>query len=171
MTSPLDKLDSLEQELSRLSTSEDKVTFVQDWFASFNNTPRVAFADARTATHDRTDRSDEAWSNFVGLMKAQGIWEVYQEAELRNIGTSLLDKVKPLPRLPCANVEPAKTRECGKEGKLACGACKLVSYCSKVSDIILIMIMIKHIYSIVPRRVKLSTGRRTKRVRCTYYNY
>jgi hypothetical protein len=39
---------------------------------------------------------------------------------------------KPLERLPCANVEPTKSWRCQENGRLACGECKLVSYCSKV---------------------------------------
>jgi len=35
--------------------------------------------------------------------------------------------------LPCANVQPSKYTICKNPGTLACSACKLVSYCSKVS--------------------------------------
>ncbi|KAF8891945.1 hypothetical protein CPB84DRAFT_1783894 [Gymnopilus junonius] len=38
---------------------------------------------------------------------------------------------KPLERLPCANVKAEEDWRCDKEGKMACTACKLVSYCSK----------------------------------------
>ncbi|KAF8891944.1 hypothetical protein CPB84DRAFT_1368633 [Gymnopilus junonius] len=37
----------------------------------------------------------------------------------------------PLERLPCANVKPAEEWRCDKDGKMTCGECKLVSYCSK----------------------------------------
>ncbi|KAF9533232.1 hypothetical protein CPB83DRAFT_538125 [Crepidotus variabilis] len=33
--------------------------------------------------------------------------------------------------LPCANVQPKKYAVCDKPGKMACSACRLVSYCSK----------------------------------------
>ncbi|KDQ51336.1 hypothetical protein JAAARDRAFT_211116 [Jaapia argillacea MUCL 33604] len=39
--------------------------------------------------------------------------------------------IHPLERLPCANVEAATHNTCPNDGKLACGVCKLVSYCSK----------------------------------------
>lgn len=40
----------------------------------------------------------------------------------------------PAPKtLLCANVQPAKYSVCLNPGKMACSACKLVSYCSKVS--------------------------------------
>jgi len=40
----------------------------------------------------------------------------------------------PAPKtLQCANVQPAKYSVCQNPGKLACSACRLVSYCSKVS--------------------------------------
>ena len=38
----------------------------------------------------------------------------------------------PLEFLPCANVDAERARVCQKRGAMACGACKLVSYCSKV---------------------------------------
>ena len=41
-------------------------------------------------------------------------------------------KFPPPENLPCANVEVAKYRTCQNPGKLACSACKLVSYCSEV---------------------------------------
>jgi hypothetical protein len=40
----------------------------------------------------------------------------------------------PLTTLPCANTYPAKHVVCKNLGKMACSACKLVSYCSKVCD-------------------------------------
>lgn len=39
---------------------------------------------------------------------------------------------KPLERLPCANVKPEENWRCRNDGKLTCGECHLVSYCSKV---------------------------------------
>jgi hypothetical protein len=42
-------------------------------------------------------------------------------------------KYPPPERLPCANVEVERYTTCPNPGKMACGACKLVSYCSRVS--------------------------------------
>ena len=43
----------------------------------------------------------------------------------------------PLPLvLPCGNVEPKLYHACGNPGMMACSACKLVSYCSKVSNLL-----------------------------------
>ncbi|KDQ51326.1 hypothetical protein JAAARDRAFT_185086 [Jaapia argillacea MUCL 33604] len=39
--------------------------------------------------------------------------------------------IHPLERLPCANVEAETRTTCPNDGKLSCGVCKLVSYCSK----------------------------------------
>ncbi|EDR06852.1 uncharacterized protein LACBIDRAFT_299777 [Laccaria bicolor S238N-H82] len=51
-----------------------------------------------------------------------------------------LTKVKPkhsLPLvLPCANVKPKLYHACGNPGRMACSVCKLVSYCSKVHDLL-----------------------------------
>ena len=48
------------------------------------------------------------------------------------IQESMKPKFPPPENLPCANVEVAKHQACKNPGKLACSACKLVSYCSKV---------------------------------------
>ena len=40
--------------------------------------------------------------------------------------------------LPCANVETEKYRACPNPGKMACSSCRLVSYCSKVSNLLCI---------------------------------
>jgi len=40
----------------------------------------------------------------------------------------------PLESLPCTNVEVTKHNACPRPGTKACSACKLVSYCSPVSD-------------------------------------
>jgi len=40
----------------------------------------------------------------------------------------------PVPKaLPCANVQAAKYTMCESQGTMACSACKLVAYCSKVT--------------------------------------
>lgn len=39
-----------------------------------------------------------------------------------------------LERLPCANVEVEKYKTCPNPATMACSACKLVSYCSKVCN-------------------------------------
>lgn len=41
-------------------------------------------------------------------------------------------KFGPVEVLPCANVNVEKYAVCENPGKLACSACKIVSYCSKV---------------------------------------
>ena len=42
---------------------------------------------------------------------------------------------RPLERLPCANVKPEENWGCRNDGKLTCGGCHLVSYCSKVCSL------------------------------------
>ena len=41
----------------------------------------------------------------------------------------------PPENLPCANVQASQYKACDKQGSMACGSCKLVSYCSKASSI------------------------------------
>jgi len=47
---------------------------------------------------------------------------------------SLRPQHPPPTTLPCANVQPSKYKICKDPGTMACSACKLVSYCSKVSN-------------------------------------
>ncbi|KAF8151754.1 hypothetical protein B0H34DRAFT_801437 [Crassisporium funariophilum] len=53
------------------------------------------------------------------------------DAFMKYVKENSRPKYPPLEMLPCANVEVEKYRACPKNGKLACGACKLVSYCSQ----------------------------------------
>ncbi|KAL6308530.1 hypothetical protein BKA93DRAFT_762976 [Sparassis latifolia] len=57
------------------------------------------------------------------------------EAQVRDRFLESLKKLRPRfpppENLPCANVEVEKHRCCPNEGRMACGGCRLVSYCSK----------------------------------------
>jgi hypothetical protein len=56
----------------------------------------------------------------------------FQSMVQKALKDSLSPQYPPLITLPCANVQAEKYVVCDKPGKMACGACKLVSYCSKV---------------------------------------
>jgi len=56
-----------------------------------------------------------------------------REALLKSV-SDIKPTYPPLESLPCANVDANKYKACLKPGTKACGACKLVSYCSLVSD-------------------------------------
>jgi len=52
----------------------------------------------------------------------------------RMMEESLHPRYPPPTALPCANVQAEKYAVCKNPGKMACSACKLVSYCSKVRN-------------------------------------
>jgi hypothetical protein len=66
-------------------------------------------------------------TNLLANLKAD------PEAFLKSI-TEKANKLQfPAPeRLPCANVDVDKYKACPNNGTMACSACKLTSYCSKV---------------------------------------
>ncbi|KAK7685060.1 hypothetical protein QCA50_011897 [Cerrena zonata] len=132
MTSPLDKLGLLEQELSRLSTAEDKITSVQSWFQSSAREPQRIVHDARTETYDKTDRERQEQDRLMKLMNDHDILDIFQKSLCDETKSTMLNEIVPIIVLPCANVEATKGKACTKEGKSACSACKLVKYCSKV---------------------------------------
>ena len=81
---------------------------------------------------------------FSGLFFTEVTTEAERAYQLKDCGNTnvyLVDRdpsvnsnlrATPPENLPCANVEVPKRRTCQNPGKLACSACKLVSYCSEV---------------------------------------
>lgn len=57
-------------------------------------------------------------------------YETRQQA-LSEMMETAVPKYPPLEVLPCANVQPTLYAACDRAGKMACGACRLTSYCSK----------------------------------------
>ena len=76
-------------------------------------------------------------SDMMNKLDLEGI-DTSNPDLLREAVSKSLSNIKPThpppESLPCANVEPAKYKACPKPGTKTCGACKLVSYCSPVSD-------------------------------------
>ena len=56
------------------------------------------------------------------------------EAVFRSI-QDVRPRYPPLEMLPCANVQVKQYTACENQARLACSACKLVSYCSKVTHL------------------------------------
>ena len=56
------------------------------------------------------------------------------EAVFRSI-QNVRPRYPPLEMLPCANVQVKQYTVCKNQAKWACSACKLVSYCSKVTHL------------------------------------
>ncbi|CAL1708496.1 unnamed protein product [Somion occarium] len=127
MTSPLDKLDALEKELSRLSTAEDKLNSVTAYLRDTRDSSRRIIHDIRTETSE-TDDEAKTGKRLTMLMRQHGLLEAYAELQIPKM---LSEAVKPLENVLCANVDITNGRICQEEGKQACGGCKLVLYCSK----------------------------------------
>jgi len=76
-------------------------------------------------------------SDFASKLELKGLDtsnpDLVREALLKSV-PDIKPTYPPLESLPCANVEAAKYMACLKPGTKACSACKLVSYCSQVSD-------------------------------------
>jgi len=60
--------------------------------------------------------------------------DLFREGLLKSMSSIEPPPHPPLESLPCANIEVTKYKVCLKPGTKACSACKLVSYCSPVSD-------------------------------------
>jgi len=69
----------------------------------------------------------------AAIFRNAGYFDVEDPARLQEMTTAALKaRYTPPTSLPCANVQAAKYSFCQNPGKMACSACKLVSYCSKV---------------------------------------
>ena len=76
---------------------------------------------------------DERMQRYMlDFVQKHGLVETYEDWVIEK---AYLNANRPLLRLPCANVDPAKQLKCPQNGTLACSECKLVSYCSKMSGI------------------------------------
>lgn len=137
MASSLDKLESLRQELSCLSTAEDKLISVESWLqlqSSAHEPPQIVH-DSRTEIGDDTDKERQEGDRLMNLLIEHGVWDTFRESQMKALSASMLQGIQPISFLSCANSDPAKVKKCTKEGKQACSACRLVKYCSKVIGI------------------------------------
>ena len=132
------RLVALSKQLDRLQNDEEaKRMALADYL---NETVNKAEAEGITYLTDselaaqgqlgEEDQGEEDQFDAVTLAERHGIGQVYYDWLLRR---SLKMSDPPLEDAPCANDPPGKEWHCENGGKLACGLCKLVSYCSKVS--------------------------------------
>jgi hypothetical protein len=136
MTPSVDSLDSLEAELSRLSTTDSKLTAIARW-AHAGPAPTDDIARVHLTSHGTTigedlleNRNGAQGMALYDLLERHDITlEAYMRHTVRGGGAStefVLDV------LPCAHVDAGQFRKCAKNGTLTCASCKLVRYCSKV---------------------------------------
>jgi hypothetical protein len=135
MAPSVDSLDSLEAELSRLSTTDSKLATIARWPpvgpATADDIARVHLTSYGTTIGEDLlkNRNATQGTAFSDLLERHGITpDAYMRHTLRGGGTStefILDV------LPCAHVDAGQFRKCAEKGTLTCASCKLVRYCSK----------------------------------------
>jgi hypothetical protein len=136
MTPSVDSLDSLEAELSRLSTTDSKLAAIAQW-AHDGPAPSDDIARVHLTSHGTTigedllkNMNETQGTAFSELLERHGITpDAYMRHTLRGGGAStefVLDV------LPCAHVDAGQLQKCPKKGTLTCASCKLIRYCSKV---------------------------------------
>lgn len=104
------------------------------------------------ASDDRTNESDIPSTSHTAFWKSI-------------VGTAMEVRFSPPQILSCANVEASKYKTCSKPGTMACGECRLVSYCSKVRWIGFLTSLVLSEGKYVPRNVRENTGKNTKQVK------
>ena len=149
-SSPLDKFDSLDKELSLLSKEEDKVATLLSYIQL--NPSSIGFDlpsmrhfvsnSSSFSSHARVGTNVDTHSTFLdqlsALCKKYGLERQYPTVllnALMQVTSSIANPSRgpiPIKRNPCANGIPALSKSCPNEGNLACAACRIVSYCSKV---------------------------------------
>jgi hypothetical protein len=168
MASLADDLDSLDAELSRLSTTDAKLDAISQWaqVSRAANTPSVFLSSegtTRGAGHLGSVWPDPEFDQFSELLSKHGISsETYAEHVLQanmDNGRYILDM------LPCAHVVPGQGWSCPQNGTLTCGNCKIVRYCSKVRQGPYKAIRATYRCRSWYRTARRSTGRRTSWVR------
>jgi len=129
-------IQSLERILERSPTIRDKTdafrSFLNDQIKNDNDTHTLTlFPGCRDEFNPLAD--EQRMRDLDSLAEKHGLKDVYVDWAMENVPMGL--DSKPLLRLPCANFDGTKNWKCDKDGTMACGGCKLVSYCSKVSGI------------------------------------
>jgi hypothetical protein len=131
MTAPVDNLDALAAELSRLSTSEAKMEALSRWVkrSQKDETPSVFLNSKGTTTGLDQPRDELQQDKLTELLNLHGISPkiLYDQFSEGIGGIEVM-----LDRVPCANVDASKGISCSNAASLACANCKLVIYCSKV---------------------------------------
>jgi hypothetical protein len=115
-------LESLRKELSRLSTTQDKLATITRWMTTGDASRHAASTWGRS-----TSSNDATASAFAAILAENSItpW-AYSEHLARggfNRGAYVLDV------LPCAHVVPKQAWKCLEAETRMCSGCKLVKYC------------------------------------------
>lgn len=129
------EMQALTEQLEHLETTQDKMDAVTSFLqhsASRGGLRNVTLKPGGQLEFGHM-QDDEDQESLTALLNNHGLTDAYLEWLMENAGEiEGLGDDETLERLPCANVEPDKNWRCTEGGMMACGKCRLVSYCSKV---------------------------------------
>lgn len=129
-------LTELADGLDRLQTTDDKLELVKSYTKSrlgglHSTSPKsVAVMAGNFKNTLGGSDNDQISTDLTSVLDKHGLRTAYCDWFL---DSEHLKEKEVLERLPCAHVVPANNWRCSENGTQACGACQLVSYCSKVS--------------------------------------
>ena len=147
-----DRIRSLGDQLEQLKDQKEKETVLTVYLREFHEAladrdkskpieHKLLQGGGEESFSDNNDADGENLLILLKLVQEHNLIRVYLDS-MMSYSQSMAEK--PLERLPCANVEPAKDWRCSKDGRMTCRDCKLVSYCSKVRHwIFLLLSLIK----------------------------
>lgn len=121
-------MDELSELLSRLMTPEMKA----DAENMMHREMRTQSKSLRRMPPDPIATKAAPIPNLKDLDESDPV--AVAEALIRSMQNAR-PRFPPLETLPCANVQVEQYTVCENQGKLTCSACKLVSYCSKVTSL------------------------------------
>jgi hypothetical protein len=124
---------ALANELSRLSTDEEKKAAVVSYVNNLDVDTSKSTQDLRPGRDNQSDPCSipdpELERQLFEILKKHNLMSWFYETFIK---TKDLGSFPAIERLPCAHVQVKKQWNCPNEGKLVCGNCRLVGYCSKV---------------------------------------
>lgn len=130
------KLQSLSDRLDQSELARDKeialVEYLQAHLEDDKGYTTLKLAPSGFETSDGNGGGEARESTiFADIIRKHNLGQAHLNWVFTHLQPTAANN-KPLERLPCANVKPEENRGCRNDGKLTCGECHLVSYCSKV---------------------------------------
>ena len=127
------KLQTLADRLDQLELARDKeIALVEYLQAPLEVDTTLKLLPSGFGTSDSNGGGETRKSTiFADIISKHNLGQAYLNWIFTDYQPTATNN-KPLERLPCANVKPEENGGCRDDGKLTCGECHLVSYCSKV---------------------------------------
>jgi len=129
------KLQSLSDQLDQSEHARDKeialVKFLQDLEVDKGYTTLKPLPTGFGTSDGNGPGETRESTIFADIIRDHSLNQAYLNWVFTQLQPTAADN-KPLERLPCTNVKPEENWRCRNDGKLTCGECHLVSYCSKV---------------------------------------